>query len=174
MITSKKVFKVADTLAKMVPHANRRKRGLHMGESRVYETIWNMDRKIEVLHPCGTIHCHAGWYYLAKHWDKDNDRLVSRRHDTGKLKLEVISYRHGAERMAKDLGFNCQTALENWARENPRVWGNEHGGLLFTICDAFDKDAKADDDKPLTLADIVEHWRGVGERLKKLENGGEL
>ena len=144
VITSDKVFKLVKNFERVLPYAQH-DRALDMGEFRVSDAFSS--------HSCGTTHCHAGWYLLAKEWDLKS-KALSRRTD----------YEDGVSMMAKDLGFETEGDLRWWATQNHKVWGNGHGDSIFCSSLAFNYTGK------LTLQKIVDHWRKVGERLKILES----
>lgn len=101
-------------------------------------------------HECGTVHCHGGVYALMK------CNLSS-----------PINYRSGSIHLANDLGFRSVADLEEWAELNPRLWGNKKGIKMF-----FDPDAFYSHKRPHgaeSVQEIADHWREVGNRLKKLE-----
>ncbi len=47
--------------------------------------------------------------------------------------------------------------LEDWAKENPKIWGNIFGGNMFKLTMAFTNDEY----KQLTHRDIINHWKQV-------------
>lgn len=98
---------------------------------------------------CGTIACHAGAYLLAC---------------KGKEAIGTLRYYDGAKLMAKHLGFQNPEQLEEWADENPYIWGNTCGGVMFG------GNGKAFDRTYPTLRNVCDHWRGVAERLKEQQN----
>ena len=126
---------------------------------------------------CNTIACHAGWYLYHKH--KNNGYWAYTYGDIGidyftpldenKPKKErtslayVFNYGEGATLMAKDLGFDYAIDLKIWARENPEIWGNSCGEMMFSAKgeDAFNKNSMQE----VTLLDIANHWENVAERL---------
>lgn len=118
-----------------------------------------------VEHPCGTPMCHGGWYSLV---------------------LGYPRFDAGAEQMAEDLGFTpilnldgrgtpwedpAQDQLAQWAKNNPQLWGNVAGSVMFIDESAFGVVISLDDDlqreqlsPELTLQMIIDHWKGVMER----------
>ena len=154
MITSKKIFKLVETFESILPYAQHRS-SLNMGEemisSRTYE--------------CGTIHCHAGWYYLAKKWDRKASNFGE----------EDILYTRGERLLSKDLGVEDSDILGDLLGEDiSEIWGNDFGLRVF-----YDKIAFVSPDRPKgaeTLQDIVDHWGEVGMRLmiEELYQEGEL
>jgi hypothetical protein len=67
-----------------------------------------------------------------------------------------------ADTLAEFLGFVGMEDLMDWAKDNPKIWGNEHGFYMFSFRRAF-TDKK---NKKLTHIDIINHWKQV---LKKVE-----
>ena len=140
-------------------------------------------------HACGTVACHAGWFYAMSvtdrdkvHFEYDDDmdtyRLVDDQHIGDD---RVIWYTDGAEMMAETLGFKRVDQLESWAARNPDIWGNKDGGGMFLSAKAFgfstDRivldwagDPAVHYRNP-TLQEVRDHWAAVRDRLKKLEEG---
>ena len=80
------------------------------------------------------------------------------------------SWAQGADEMSHDLGFpyseyredeDC-TFLEQWARNNPELWGNEYGGNMFLGSRAYGVDSA-------TVSDVLDHLRSVADRLAQRE-----
>jgi hypothetical protein len=92
---------------------------------------------------CGTVHCVAGWYAIATglHEKKEKDR---------------VDFMDGISKMERDLGFQF---IENWAMDNPKIWGNQYGKLMF-------KNAKAWNGAK-TIAKVIRHLEAVHDRLPK-------
>lgn len=99
---------------------------------------------------CGTPGCHAGWADIAL-----NPYNTERR-----------SFHCGKIALAEFLGFDDPYNLKEWARLNPEIWGNSYGELMFCSGRAFGQSPSID--FPATV--LVDHWRGVGERLKAFED----
>lgn len=102
-------------------------------------------------HLCGTPMCHAGWYASIA--------LKGKRVDSSGL---PINYLDGASIMSKHLGFASGGDLEFWAKNNPEIWGNENGRMIFTSAYAFNYKGELD------LLAIINHWQAVKERAAKL------
>lgn len=96
---------------------------------------------------CGTPMCHGGWYAIA---------IFN--------KLDDKNFSHGAEKIAEHLGFQNDNELENWAADNQEIWGNEHGDAMFISNWAFNNV----NDSVFTLQTIIDHWKGVRERIAAL------
>ncbi len=103
---------------------------------------------------CGSPMCHGGWYAVARL------DLYSK-----KTTRDFVS---GANKMAKDLGFKNEGELVQWARNNPMIWGNTEGALMFTFDTAF----KAEEDwkysylfRVTNLSQIIDHWKRVQTKL---------
>lgn len=146
MITSDKVFKLVKTFERVLPYA-KHEGAVNMQTAKVSSRVYK--------HYCGTTHCHAGWYVLAKEWDLKSKILSSSKY---------TDYEDGVSMMAKDLGFENEGDLKRWATHDQEVWGNWRGDCMFYSPSAFNYTGK------LTLQKIVDHWRKVGERLKILES----
>lgn len=96
---------------------------------------------------CGTVHCHAGWYAIAKGMSSEDDENCV----------------DEANQMASDLGFSGMQDLMDWAQSNPRLWGTPSGHGMFCAAEAFESDTRPDGAK--CLQDIVDHWKEVQSRL---------
>ena len=105
---------------------------------------------------CGTVHCAAGWYAVSQ---KDTERWED---------SVEIGYLLGAEWMAVDLGFletvygNPVHYLEDWAADNPEIWGNDDGHDMFGLAWAY---GDGHNTRASSLRDIVEHWKRVRRRF---------
>lgn len=146
MITSEKIFKVAERLYSILPYAQ------HEGALDMYEPDVSVKPDIGLcrVHPCGTIHCHGGWYYLAKNWDRKSTFIPF---------YDSVGYGSGVDEISTDLGFKgADYDVQRWARDNPEIWGNPNGGCMFNSAGAFNYEGK------LTLEKIAEHWVEVGMR----------
>ena len=153
MITSEKIDQVVRTFERVLPFAQHED-ALDMEETDVSRRAEYYEADDDEEHFCGTTHCHGGWYSLAKHWDLKSKFLGGR---------ALHDFLSGGRAMAEDLGFKSMYHLRYWAEENPKIWGNDKGALLFDDNKAFNYEGK------LTLAKIVDHWRGVSKRLKEKE-----
>lgn len=76
----------------------------------------------------------------------------------------------GAQMMAEDLGFDAYEQLQEWAKDHPGLWGNEDGVVMFSENCAFGVDTGI----TLYASDIINHWKGVGKRLKEKESKERL
>jgi len=129
--TKKQFQLVIDNFKKVLSLATM-EGNLDMGENRV-NTFG---------HACGTVHCVAGWYAVAT------------------LHHSIpLDFSDGAHAMAVDLGFENKWRLEDWARDNPKIWGNSYGSYMFYSDSAYN-DAK-------TLQEVIKHLQGVRNRLSK-------
>jgi hypothetical protein len=113
------------------------------------------DKREEEVNLCDTPACHGGWAAI----------MYSSISPT-KLERKDEFYVKGADILADKLGFVDHIELEDWARVNLELWGNDFGGLLFCSELAFDKNVPGDDFiVPLHLTDIIQHYRDVAKRL---------
>lgn len=97
---------------------------------------------------CGTPMCHAGWWGVAR---------------------GINSFSLGTIDLSETLGFSDEYNLltfdinelqiVKWADDNPSIWGNTHGFFIFSHTDAFGDNCNS-------LQDIVNHWKGVRDRLR--------
>ncbi|CAC9639166.1 hypothetical protein [uncultured Gammaproteobacteria bacterium] len=67
-----------------------------------------------------------------------------------------------ADTLAEFLGFVDMHRLTDWAKDNPKLWGNKRGYHMFCSKLAFTDDLF----KKLTHRDIINHWKQV---LKNIE-----
>ena len=145
---------------------------------------------------CATVACHAGLYAAACLTDPDWTRAngvrpafwdgaewvgAGRYYEDGRWMLfrddssghVPVVYRAGERLMAEHLGFRDTTALMQWARTHPEIWGNGLGaGLFGASAAAFaPTDAEAQEwangaaPSVLTLADVIAKWEAVRDRL---------
>ena len=98
------------------------------------------------LNFCGTPACHAGWALV---YAKESE-----------------NYSDGE----KMINTHLKVCTRLWANSNPEIWGNYFGFTMFVSNKAFNKK----DDEILTVNNIAQHWRKVGQRLEALENAGEI
>jgi len=112
---------------------------------------------IDEKNQCGTISCHGGWYAIAclKECEEKFPEVTPR----------FIDFVEGANLMAMHMGFEHSDALEDWAASSPKVWGNEDGHSMFSACGVMAFFSPTRPDGANTLADIVEHWKEVQDRL---------
>jgi len=102
-----------------------------------------------VFHVCGTTACHAGWFAVANN----------------KSCRESYGFGYAADEMAQFLGFVRHCVLQDWAEENPNIWGNLYGRYIFSSCKAFGVIREP------TLEEIGTHWLQVADRAEEI--GGE-
>lgn len=93
---------------------------------------------------CGTPMCHGGWYAAASGLFRNSNNV------------NKATYNDGANVLANDLGFVGQCELEDWAEENPKLWGNESGTLMFCTSEAFNG--------ATSLKQIRDWWADVRNR----------
>jgi hypothetical protein len=118
--TVEQVNFVIDRLQFVRYRANK-KDAFDITEDRVYNKEDN--------YKCGTVHCIGGWYVVA------NFRRGAIR---AKRMEGLINYADGADLMATDLGFADRYDLRDWARDNPKIWNNDNGYLMFSNTGAYD------------------------------------
>jgi hypothetical protein len=140
--TKKQMQTVIDNLKKIEDLANNPK-SLNMMEYRVQS----------ITHDCGTVHCVAGWYVVAI---RDNDDYIKSR-----IKSKKCHFHHGAYRIAETLGFETLDELEEWAEDNPEIWGNQDGSYMFSEESAYNGMAERTD----KMSCVIEHLEGVRDRL---------
>ena len=145
MITSKKVFEFVEIFERILPYAQH-DGALDMGEDCVSETPEFDGRS----HKCGTIHCHAGWFCLAKQWDGESEYLPG----------EYVYYQRGSDLIWLHFG---PYGIPGLMDKNPHIWGNRYGADMYRDKRAFISKERPDGAE--TLQDIVDHWGEVGIRL---------
>ena len=116
--------------------------------------------------PCGTVACMAGWYYLTLK-EEDLKEMPSIIVEAG----AHDAYSIGAKSLAYSLGFSNKNLLRDWAIENPDLWGNEFGASMFSHELAYGKESSYE---ILTVKEIADHFFGVANRLKTMEDVGVL
>ena len=114
---------------------------------------------------CGTVACHAGWYLLAR---RGKDVIINLDHIPAS-EFPVETYINGAILLAQDLGFHDQIDLEDWAGDNPKLWGNTEGQVMFYNEEAFGKRNQYG----LSVKDIAEHWHTVADRIEEFNKSEE-
>ena len=155
MITSEKVRNLVKTFERILPYAEH-DGALDMGTGGVSCRT----NSFFSGHKCGTVHCHAGWYLLAKMWDGKSNHLRGGNR----------SYLDGVALMMEDMGVSdSEYGLVDWASQNPDLWGNDYARSMFCENEAFTPGNK---ERAETLKDIVDHWRQVGDALEIAEIGG--
>ena len=147
MITSEKIFEFVEIFETILPYAEH-ENALNMNEPAIstVERLFVAQR-----HQCGTTHCHAGWFYLAKKWDRKSDYLKED---------DDIDYREGIDLI--NSFFMC--CVQDWAETNYNIWGNDYGNNIFINELAFLSDTRPEGAK--NLQDIIDHWGEVGMRLQ--------
>jgi len=109
------------------------------------------DERQTNINLCDTPACHGGWAAMMYEKKMDGEYDYS---DFFEL---------GAEALAGKLGFNSEEEYEMWAHENPLLWGNDKGNLMFCSFSSFGKTSQEN----LTLTDIANHYKAVAERIRK-------
>lgn len=143
---AKDVLKVIRNFEKLPEHVRNEENNVDMGISPVKGAF----------EKCGTILCHGGWYTVAS---------------CILLPFISASYERGADKMARHLGFKDMIGLQRWANKNPEIWGNRYGGDMFCSKSAFfGKRTLSEEDTKFSLQTIINHWKGVYQRLYDLEN----
>jgi hypothetical protein len=134
--TKKQMAKVIENFYRILPLTFEFGYGhLNFGETRVNGDCNN--------HECGTVHCVGGWYAIAK----------------GLHEKDVISFKEGADAMAKDLGFSDRYELIDWAcTYNDDIWQSESSSIFYSSS-AWNY-AKS-------ITDIIHHLEAVHYRLPK-------
>ena len=107
-------------------------------------------------HPCGTSGCFAGAYAAVLFHEGDEVMRNTLKGTT------TVWFKHGVYIMNKMLGLN----IDDWACQNPDLWGNMYGSLLFSSDEAFREETDSDEGLPaLTLSKVISWLEGVVTRL---------
>jgi hypothetical protein len=128
---------------------------------------WDIDMNNDEEPTCNTPGCHAGLISLvAKDLPEIQDLYDE--HDKGESEYR---YDRLEDALAVFLGFTDsrgfmdRRGLEQWAKEHPKLWGNEYGKDMFVFAIAFieddDEPYSIDLAKQLTQRDIINHWKQV-------------
>ena len=108
--------------------------------------------ELELGSGCRTVACMAGWYHVAKCQEQ-------------KLRPRNWAFLAGIKALRLDLGFNCESDLAHWAKNNPRIWGNASGYKMFN-----NKVAYGIFEGEITVRHIADHLEKVAHRLKEQED----
>ncbi len=126
---------------------------------------WGVNMISEEKPTCGTPGCHAGLISIVA---KDLPELQ----EIYKIHLYLTNrvgnqsdyhYSIWADTLAEFLGIKNRRHLRDWAKNNPKLWGNEFGEWMFCCWSAFVDDS----DKKLTHRVILEHWKQVLANIEK-------
>ena len=182
--TSAAISELADTLANVYNHAPEVFHAERFGSGDKDPQVAMMcevPRTIEEDgHVCGTVACFAGWAAMSRalaagrvaHAEiegSDEDENIM----SGPVLFKEAdctyvrtSFHNAVDDLEAYLGFenHQRYALDAWASENPRLWGNEWGRRVYTDGAAFGQ--RSDE---FGLSAIVHHLRGVAERLEAAE-----
>ncbi len=123
------------------------------------DDIKNMDVDMFAIKEpmCDTPGCHAGLISIVA---KELPELqeIYENHIYFMSETEIFyKYYVWADTLADFLGFEKMRDLEDWAKENPKIWGNIFGGNMFKLTMAFTDYLP----KQLTHRDIINHWKQV-------------
>ena len=113
---------------------------------------------------CGTVACFGGFYALAKLKETGEERwmctaITSTPFLVTPMRARGSPYSFGYDEFVKDIGID---ELAEWARANPDLWGNEHGLKMF-----LGEEAYGGEPTTITLYDVIDHWRGVANRIEE-------
>lgn len=148
-----------------------KKRSHKQKSSRAYDQNTN--------HPCSTICCHGGMFLLALAEQSSRMRfedtidsetkILMYKDPTDKDKEVTAGFTDGCKLLAKFLGFRYESDLIEWASDNPKLWGNDFGNVMFSSVTAFNFKPEPEDILgELTINDIINHWRDVANRIENL------
>ncbi len=109
---------------------------------------------------CG---CHAGLFSIIA---KDLPELQEIYNNYDCYHSGLYSFVNWGDALSVFLGFENVLCLEQWAKENPDIWGNNKGERMLCCSSAFTGRGI----KPLKHRDIIDHWHKV---VLNIENGGK-
>lgn len=98
---------------------------------------------------CNTVNCVGGWYVIAVHGKISDD--------------DYKSYRIGTDAIAAELGFENDDAVEGFLADNPTLWGNEDGYVVFSDEKAYYHPVKRPEGAQ-TLQHVIDHFEEVRDR----------
>lgn len=107
------------------------------------------------IHPCGSVHCFAGWYAASEILNGKSDQYD---------RQSLICFSDGTRRIGDILGFDSPEALYHWADSNPDIWGNTNGRHIFSAASAFYHPERRPNGAE-NLQHIIDHLKEVKERL---------
>lgn len=122
-----------------------------------FKAILDFDKSNCIKTSCGTVACHGGWAGQALEIDVDPGAAGY--------------FIRGADKLSKFL-FNDDSAheesLENWARNNPKLWGNSKGLFMFSACgyEAFGFCVSSGHE--CTLESIADHYYMVANNIDEM------
>ena len=162
MITSKKVYELVEIFERL-PRRFFGHGHLNMWKADIYSERESPDGTCTIEHGCGTIHCHAGWFFIANHLsDIDLDQKTIVRGEFSKK--NELCFSEGIKDLYKHFGV---VSVAHLCRElRPFTWGNDECGSMFFSDRSFTPRNKSFAE---TLGDIVDHWAEVAMRLQILE-----
>jgi hypothetical protein len=133
------------------------------------DDIKNMDvnRNYYKEPECGTSGSHPGLIYIVAEELPELKYIYKRFHFPGYLIEDSFPWHHWAGTLANFLGFKDKIGLTDWAKDNPKLWGNKFGDYMF-CCEGWQAFTNSQF-KKLTHIDIINHWKQV---LKNIENEG--
>ena len=103
---------------------------------------------------CGSPACVGGWlavlYRTPTHYGTSNR-----------------FFEDGANEFAKELGFENNRRLSDWAEANPSIWGNDFGWDMFYKERAYSEGGKEYDNNTITVKAVGDKFVAVAGRLEK-------
>ena len=142
------------------------------------EVVLDMSMIRIEIDKCGTIACVGGHFAHQTLLDENSDE-VKFKSNVLHHKNDCVDFFSGTKKIANECGFQKASDMAMWAENNPEIWGNEFGCNMF-----IKKNAYAKNSVPLEVAkvsryfnarysiglkNVAEHFKQVGERLKKQE-----
>ena len=172
MITSKKVFEMLAVFDVLPEDVLTNKKKFSMDIPQIYQEGVGASTKEKYdvpipQHNCGTVHCFAGWFLVAKHFAEiRGGKFVS-----GIFKdNECVRYINGVfaiyNHFFPDIDNRGLSALDYehgiFSKFDDDIWGNSYQIGMFRNEGAF---TPRDNDWANNLQDVLDHWGEVGLRL---------
>ncbi len=118
---------------------------------------WDVKMESGEKPACDTPGCHAGLVSIVAQ-ELPELQEIYENHFYFMSETEIFyKYDVWAHTLADFLGFEKRRDLEDWAKENPKIWGNIFGGNMFKLTMAFTDYLP----KQLTHRDLINHWKQV-------------
>ena len=167
VVTSKKVFEMLKIFEVLPQKVLENRKNFNMAVAQVC-TKHTEKYSYHKRHDCGTVHCFAGWFFIAKHFSEIRDgRFVSGDH----ARKDNVSYTSGVKALNEhffpeddrrfsdnyDLAHNLFAVFSD-----DDIWGNSNQAHMVSNRFAFTPRNKKRAD---TLQDVLDHWCEVGLRL---------
>ena len=116
---------------------------------------------------CGTSGSHPGLIYIVAEELPGLKYIYKRYYFLGYVYEDDFPWYSWASTLAYFLGFKDRVGLMDWARDNPKLWGNKYGDYMFS-CEGWQAFTNSRY-KKLIHRDIIEHWKQVLKNIEEEE-----